>query len=242
MSNWPKLSRAPIVEGLIDIRVERSSAVNVALLKNACDDLAEAFPSRQDQHMWMGQISLSPTAATISTGVNEPNGVILRSADQRWVAQFQLDGFTLSRLQPYGTWEDLRSKATELWTKYCAVTHPSKIVRVATRFINRIPLPPGESFERTFLTTFSISPDLPQAVANFLLRLVVPFEVEQAVGIVTQALDKNGAECIFDIDVFAENPEGFSQDQTWAKLDVLREIKNKLFFDSLTPEALERFR
>lgn len=119
---------------------------------------------------------------------------------------------------------------------------PSKIVRVASRFINRIPLPPGESFEKTFATTFALAPDLPQAVAGFLLRVVIPFEQEQVMAIVTQSLDAGGTECIFDLDVFAEQPEGFSQDEAWNKLESLREVKNRLFFGSLTPAALDQFK
>lgn len=243
MSNWPNLTRAPIVEGLIDIQVERSEVVNLPVLKSACDELAEEFPSRQERRMWMGQINLSPsTAPSLLTTVDEPDGVILRSADDKWVAQFRLDGFTISRLQPYGTWADLKSKATELWARYRSAAQPLKIVRVASRFINRIPLPPGTSFEHTFSTTFSLAPGLPQTVAGFLLRVVIPFESEQAIAIITQSLEGNGADCTFDLDAFAERSAGFTEEEAWSKLDILREVKNRLFFESLTPEALEKFK
>jgi uncharacterized protein (TIGR04255 family) len=241
--DWPRLTQAPIVEGLIDIRVERSAGVSVEVLKRAGDELAEEFPSRQERRMWMGQIELSPAApASISTSLEGPDGVILRSADDKWVAQFRLDGFTFSRLQPYTKWDELRAKAAELWARYQAAAQPSKIVRVATRFINRIPLPRGESFEKTFSTTFSLSPELPQAVAGFLLRVVIPFEQEQAIAVVTQSLEGTGTECLFDLDVFAEQAKGFSLDEAWEKLDKLREVKNRLFFGSLTPQALEGFK
>jgi hypothetical protein len=46
MNNWPTLSNAPIVEGLIDIRVEPSADVTIDALKAACDELAAEFPSR----------------------------------------------------------------------------------------------------------------------------------------------------------------------------------------------------
>ncbi|MGI8979307.1 MAG: TIGR04255 family protein [Pirellulaceae bacterium] len=243
VSDWPSLSRAPIVEGLIDIRVEKSAAVSVQVLKNAADELAEEFPSRKERRIWMGQISLSQAAAaSISTSAEGPDGIILHTADEKWVAQFRLDGFTFSRLNPYTNWDELRAKAAELWAKYQAAAQPSKIVRVATRFINRIPLPPGESFEKTFSTTFSLSPELPQAVAGFLLRVVIPFEQEQAVAIVTQSLEGGGTECLFDLDVFAEQPEGFSSEAAWDRLESLRDLKNRLFFGSLTPEALEGFK
>jgi len=243
MNDWPHLSKAPVVEGLIDIRVERSPAVTLDTLKAACDELAADFPSREQLRTFTGQFSFSPESGpSFSAQAPAPIGLMLRSADQSWVAQFRLDGFTLSRLQPYTSWEKLQPRAKELWAKYTTVAQPQKIVRVATRFINRIPLPPGESFEKTFTTTFFVAASLPQAVHGFLLRVVIPFENEQALAIVTQALPENSQDCTFDLDAYAESPDGISENDAWDKLERLRGVKNRLFFKSLTPDALERFK
>lgn len=243
MSDWPTLSRPPIVEGLIDFRVERDPSLTVEQLKTACDELAEEFPSRQERHRWSGEITLSAAAgASLSASIPEADGIILRSTDDKWVVQFRLDGFTVSRLEPYGSWDDLVNKSVELWDKYVAVAKPARILRVATRFLNRINLPTNEHFDSTFSTVFAIAPELPQAVAGFLLRVVIPFEPEQALAILTQSLEANTTDCVFDLDVFAEQSGGFSPLEAWKKLEALREVKNRLFFGSLTPAAVEKFR
>lgn len=243
MSTWPKLSASPIVEGLIDIRVEPAAGADLLKIKAASDDLAAEFPSRQDMHMFVAQFNLAPElgATTMTTG-DGPRGVVLRSVDDKWVVQFRLDGMTVSRLQPYCSWKDLVEKASTLWALYSAAAKPFKIVRVATRFLNRVPLPVGESLERTFLTNFAIGPALPQAVAGYLLRVVLPFEDQRAVAVVTQSLEANGTECILDLDVFSERPDGVADAEVWSELGRLREVKNRLFFGSLTETALERFR
>lgn len=243
MSNWPCLNKAPIVEGLIDIKVERSLFVTLDLLRVACDEMAADFSSKEELRTYTSQFSVSPESGpSLSVRGPAPMGFMLRSADRAWAAQFRLDGFTLSRLQPYTSWKDLKTRAMELWGQYCAVARPQKIVRIAARFINRIPLPPGESFEKTFTTTFSVAASLPQVVAGFLLRVVIPFENEQALAIVTQALSENSQDCIFDVDAFAATPDGISESDAWTKLERLRDVKNRLFFESLTPQALEKFK
>jgi uncharacterized protein (TIGR04255 family) len=243
MNTWPSLSKAPIVEGLIDIRVDRAAGVTFQVLKTACDELAADFPSRQERRMFVTQLNYSLAAgASSSTTDDGPDGVILRSTDEKWVVQFRLDGFTISRLQPYGTWDELKGKALELWAKYVAAVRPVKIVRIASRFINRVQLPVGESFDKTFLTNFVIGPSLPQSVAGYLLRVVIPFEEQDAIAIVTQSLDGNSTECILDLDAFSEQPEGISEHDMWNRLDRLREVKNTLFFGSFTEAALERFK
>jgi uncharacterized protein (TIGR04255 family) len=243
MNSWPKLSKAPIVEGLIDLRIEPSAETTMAAIRAASDELAMEFPSRQEMHRIVAQLQLSPNAsANTLTTDDSPGGILLRSTDERWVVQFRLDGFTVSRLNPYSTWEELRAKAETLWTKYAGATKPAKITRVASRFINRVQVPIGESFEQTFQTNFVIGPALPQAVAGYLLRVVIPFEQENAIAIVTQSLEANSSDCIFDLDTFAENTGGFTEVDIWSKLDTLREVKNRLFFGSFTPLALERFK
>lgn len=243
MSTWPRLSKAPIVEGLIDIRVERSAGATLAALKAACDELAAEFPSRQEQRMLVTQVNVSPEAgASTQTTDDAPYGVIMRSIDEKWVVQFRLDGFTVSRLQPYDTWDELKGKAMTLWAKYSEAAKPTKVVRVASRFINRVQMPIGESFEKTFLTNFVIGPTLPQAVAGYLLRVVIPFEEYHAMAIVTQSLEGNSTDCILDLDAFSEQPQGIAEVEMWRRLDCLREVKDRLFFGSFTEAALGRFK
>jgi uncharacterized protein (TIGR04255 family) len=243
MSTWPSLSRAPIVEGLIDIRVEQAGAASMGNIQAACDDLAAEFPSRQELHRFTAQFKLSADRQNGHFASEDaPQGLLLRSVDEKWVVQFRLDGFTVSRLQPYGTWDQLRAKTADLWATYAGSTSQTKVVRVASRFINRIPLPAGESFDTTFLTNFVLGPELPQSVAGYLLRVIVPFEEDRATAVVTQTLEENGEGCIFDLEAFSETPQGMSVQDMWRTIERLREIKNRLFFGSLTSAALERFK
>jgi uncharacterized protein (TIGR04255 family) len=241
MDEWPNLSKAPIVEGLIDIRVAVMPPAALDTLKACCDGLAAEFPAREDLRQITGQLTLSP-AGTSFQQADAPQGFLLRSADRKWAAQYRLDGFTISRLDPYTSWDELRRCAVKLWSDYLDAAKPTKIVRLATRFINRIPLPLDVPFDTVFTTTFQISSSLPQSVAGYLLRIVVPFEQEAAMATITQALEVNKQACVFDLDVFSEDQEGIPADAIWNRLDILRGIKNRLFFESLTPSALEQFK
>jgi uncharacterized protein (TIGR04255 family) len=246
MKPWPKLSKAPLVEGLIDIRVRQSSIVSSTELKFICDELAGDFPQRQELHNVVAQINFSPeSSGSLLTASDGHAGYILRSTDGKWVAQFRLDGLTVSRLQPYESWDELKAKTAELWIRYAQSVKPTSVTRVATRFINRIQLPNGVPFENTFQTTFVIGSSLPQTVSEFLLRFVLPFEQEQALAIVTQAFEKShmdGTDCILDLDIFSEFPDGLIESEMWARLEVLRLVKNRLFFESLTDSALESYK
>ncbi len=243
MNSWPHLNNAPIVEGLMDIQFEQSSEFLISSIEAIADDLADEFPSREEIRIFRSQFSVSAEGErSFSSETPAPAGYILRSADGKWVAQFRLDGFSLSRLEPYLSWQELKDKAEVLWRKYRANTNLGKVNRFALRYINRIVLPPNESFETTFNTTFSIAETLPQAVAGFLLRFVIPFEAESAIAIVTQALPENSQECTFDLDTFSLVADGISDENMWMGFEVLHSIKNRLFFESLTPVSLENYK
>ena len=239
---WPSLALAPIVEGMIDLRVERSPEATIEAMKVACDELAGSFPSRRERRSLTAQLTLSLESPSAAAQFGEPDGLMLRSADEKDVVQFRLDGFTYSRLRPYTSWEDLKAKAESLWAKYRDVARPQKITRVGVRFINRIPVTPGETLDHTFTTTFTVASSLPQAVAGFLVRIAIPFEQEQAMAIINQTMDADGTHCIFDIDAFEERAEGFTEAEAWDKLVMLRNVKNRVFFGSLTQPAWENFK
>ncbi len=241
MINWPSLPRAPVAEGLIDIRIERSGTEDFEQLRAFSDSLAREFPAREEIKQFSGQFAFSSEGIpTVERGAAGPLGFLVRSADRGWAAQFRMDGCTVSRLSPYTSWADLVGEAKRLWGLFRDATGPAKVTRLAVRFINSIVLPVGEDLDQTFRTTFQVAPELPQAVAGFFLRFVLPFSDSEAMAIITQSLHENSTECTFDIDAFTLVP-GTTETELWDRVEVLRAIKNQLFFKSLTDKAIRRF-
>jgi uncharacterized protein (TIGR04255 family) len=52
----------------------------------------------------------------------------------------------MSHLAPYENWNAVRDEARRLWALYRSIAKPSKLIRLAVRYINRIdmPLPLGD--------------------------------------------------------------------------------------------------
>jgi len=174
-------------------------------------------------------------------------GVRLHSADEKYVAQLTTEGFTLSRLAPYESWESLIAEAKRVWQVYRTCVKATRIQRTATRFINNLLLPihPGDRFEK-FLTGLPVMPpDYPQTVSSFLQRFVVSDAPSGATAILTQALDQvttaGPLPVILDIDVFRETRFPADGPDVWAYLTDLRELKNRFFFGALTDAAMELY-
>ena len=242
-----QLARAPIVEALIDLRVHAAEATTVERLEKALED--QDFGYHKKGPILRGQFGFvinpqdDPPTQSMS-GSSSIIGVRLHSADERYVAQFTIEGFTFSRLEPYESWERLVSEAQRVWSTYRACVAPTRIHRTATRFINnlRLPLKPGDRFERYLTAMPNMPPEFPQTCSSFLQRFVVEDERSGATAILTQALEQSAptpsVPVILDIDVFRETRFAPDGAEVWDFLGELRGLKNRFFFGALTEAAV----
>jgi uncharacterized protein (TIGR04255 family) len=164
-----------------------------------------------------------------------------KSGDEKEVAQFRVDGFTVNRLAPYTSWADLLPRSMRLLEIYLRVSRPKSITRVATRYINRLRLPsarfaeyltqPPRSVPGTtgtlvrFLETASTSEDSGVSI-SFAQTLELP------------VTDPETPTLLLDIDAFIPGQFEPTVDETQARLAVLHDRKNRVFFGSLTDAAM----
>jgi uncharacterized protein (TIGR04255 family) len=86
-----------------------------------------------------------------------------------------------------------------------------------------------------------VPPGIPETLSGFLHRIVVPFSSDGTSAIITQALEADGG-VVLDIDVWRESRSRTNSPELWITLDGLREIKNRIFFASVTETALEPYK
>lgn len=234
----------PITEALIDLRVEPDATTTLNDLRGLETKIGADYPTWNTKHLARGQIPLSPELRTSAS--SKPIGFICKSADEKWVFQPQLEGFTLSRLAPYERWELLRDEARRLWQLYREVARPRAIVRVAVRYINRIDLPlPAEDLKEFLLTVPEIAQGLPQHLAGFLMQVTLPMEDIQSTALISEVMIEPAmsgvASIVLDFDLFrtAELPnDGMA---VWDVLDLLHARENELFEGCITDKTREMF-
>ncbi len=237
------LSNAPIVEALIDIQVEPRPEDALSGLLTAMNDLGPDFLAPETLQLVRQRVDLAPDAGGVAPE-RSVRGYLSKSRDGRRVIQGRLDGASLNILAPYRNWEELVHETKAWWARYLAAMSPRIVTRVATRFINRIVLPPRvESLKEWFDTYPELGSDAAPDMAEFLVRLVVPMAT--ATGIMTLATEPGDPEhvrVILDLDVFRVGELPPSTDGLWQAIAELREEKNRLFFGSITRKTAEMYR
>lgn len=238
---FPALPHAPSVEAIIDIRATPVNQPDEESLKNFVQKKFCDYQFRDSQREIQYQVTVSPSQPQNQTIQDRGwKGLRFQSKDQKYIAQFNRDGFTLSRLEPYQSWDLFRTEAMRLWDGYAEFVKPEQIHRIGLRYVNRIQLPAGELNFEDYLYVAPSTPkvlDLP--VSGFMHQdaVIVP-EYPYAVNIIRTMQPPNpligaGYSLILDIDVFTTQPFDYDEIRLKSHLTEMRWLKNKVFFGSV---------
>lgn len=240
------LNNAPVVEGLIDLRIRPNEKIELNSLDVLWDQFKDRYPVRKEFKRFHTSIEVKPENQLQQATVAELVGYRFETKDGKSVIQAQLDGFSLSHLTPYKSWGTLVADAREFWGAYEKVVKPTRISRVATRFINRIGLPFNGNLDFDDYLTEAPSPPkaLAQNLSEFLTRIVVNDPKTGAAIVFTQVMEpfnpqSNVIPVLIDIDVLKTVEIESGSEEHWKLLDEFRLLKNQAFFSSITDRTLE---
>lgn len=250
MVTYPKLSKAPIAEAVVEIRVRMAGPVANESYSVFSNRLKQSYPRSQNIRFLTAHLHFESDDEVKNEFGNALVGVRLDSEDGKWVVQAKSDGLTVSRMQPYTSWESLIAEVQSLWPQYVEVFRPEAVVRMGVRYINRIPLPGTDHVDLDSVLTVGpkIPPQLPQTLSQFLTRVVLPIEGDGIVLVISQALQPEPTDSakplghvVVDIDASCEESLTVDSPDLWGKLIALREAKNMAFFGSVTEPTWRSF-
>ncbi len=241
------LPHAPITEALIDIQVIPRDGLTFTALKDAIETTNFGYYIKSPISEGTFAFALAPEGKPQSAAQATQVGLRLHSSNEKFVAQFRLAGFTLSRLPPYEKWENLLEEAKRLWAIYADTLAPKHVLRVGTRFINNLnlPLETGESFQKYLNKLVDVPDDVPQVVETFFQRFHLVEPASGARVILTLALDgippAGGIPVILDVDAFVATTLKPADRDLWTVLERLHELKIRSFFGTITEQTAELY-
>jgi uncharacterized protein (TIGR04255 family) len=240
--------KAPITEALIDIRVQLPDTVTLENLEAPHSLIQSDYPKKKTRRKWQGEVQFKEDSAPVATSKDLGiDGYFFTSEDDKQVVQFRLDGFTFSRLRPYQQWSHLRDEAKRLWEVYTVQVSPITVDRLAVRYINSIEIPSKRfDLEVYFTSPPDIPKGLPCLIEHFFTRVLIQFPEKGAKAFVTQTISKSSdpliTPIILDIDAFVEATFKPDSESIWSTFETLRDLKDQVFFSSVTEKSKELFR
>lgn len=245
--HFPHLEHAPIVEAIIEIRTRVDTPWEESALREQVKAKLPSYPNIISQKEFHHEVKMKadqpPEQIFHDLGWK---GLRFQSADGRCIAQFNRDGFIFSRLSPYESWDQFKEEAMRLLNVYVELATVLEVQRLGVRFINRITLPPGEVRLGDYLVVPPQPPGgLDLEIMSFfhqdsLLVTGHPYAINIAKTVQPPlGSEADGGGLILDIDVFTTEPLEQHPDVIDRRLAEMRWLKNKVFYSSLTEEALE---
>lgn len=239
-----RLTHAPIVEAVIDIRLAPGAPVSTTDLAAARSQLGGDYTSA---------VPMRSVEATFSADDQEITqrksevGVLFRSEDQKRVVQFRANGFAFNRLEPYTDWPTVFGEACRLWQIYYSLRPGVRVARLAVRYINRMTPREGESLSDYLTNPPALPPEVPQQLREYLSRVVVQDADRGLSAVLVQALepgpDRGTAAVLLDVDAFSELqlPLEPADPEIVNIFSRLRDLKNQIFYACITEAAAERY-
>ena len=199
------------------------------------------YPKKLPIRFQQWNIQFAETPQTSTT--NELYGWRFESEDGSKILQFRRNGIGFGIVRGYTDSNEIKSLTRDFWTVFLEKVGQPVVNRLATRYINVIDVPITGNFDDYLTASPRMPENLPQKVRQFLVRLEVPFSVD-VVAVIIQTLDiasSTHLPLILDIDVQMHKQMPGDSPDVWKALDTLREIKNDVFFSSVTEQALEPY-
>jgi uncharacterized protein (TIGR04255 family) len=240
------LAHAPIMEAIIDCRVKAPAGFKVDSFQALKAKGVDGYPKVDEMRGIEAEFRVEGNQLSQSTKQRGMVGLAFRSIGGENVAQFRIDGFTFSRLNPYTSWDEIFPEAFRLWKMFIGIVSPDFMTRIAVRYINKLPIPlPLGDFSEYLCSPPVVPSELPRQVATFLTRIVIPESDFGADAVITQALegstDPNFVTIILDIDVYRARQYEIDNEKIKSEFEELHRLKNKIFFGSITEKAARLF-
>jgi|HubBroStandDraft_6_1064221.scaffolds.fasta_scaffold87224_4 uncharacterized protein (TIGR04255 family) len=241
----------PVLEALIDVRVAPPDKLDLAPLATLMTGEEDRYPRRESVSLGSVTITLAPAGSATSLQQTQ-SGYRYTSADSTLIFQARTDGLTFSRLRPYSQWGDWEPEARRVWAKYCGATNPSRVTRIAVRYVNRILVKTKQPIELgDFLHVHAEAPPELSNISQSLMRIECPQpSIENTVLILTQSIPawlpgdsvgEAGVAILLDLDVVRTTEFAPGGSELWSALDDLHRLENAIFESCITDRAREMF-
>lgn len=233
-------SAAPVVEAVIDLDCDLPPRFELAQVETAAIAAFRDRYPRFRRKLAREQPSLPP----------ELEALQFLQDDERQLVQMRAVGFSFNRLAPYSSLDDYLPEVERAWRSFVALAAPLLVQKVRLRYLNRIvlPAPGGRANLDEYLKT---GPRLPDEHRLTFLSFVHQHSVlEPSTGHVVNIVLTNEASANESVpiilDIAVSDRGVVCEPGDWpgilARVQSLRDLKNRVFRNTLTEQCLKLLR
>ena len=243
-----KLAHAPIIEAVLDIDCDMPPKFDLTALEQpALERFRDKYPVIKKQHLEEFQIKMGQTEPPNYSSKRAIRAFQFFQTGEKQIIQVRSNGFSFNRLAPYSSLDEYLPEIERTWKIFVGLALPVQVRNIQLRYINRIFLP-FASEGINLGEYFKIYPVLPienLALTGFVNQyLAAETDTGNFVNVVltSQPVENHKAPMLFDNSAVWT---GTAEVENWAwisaKIIALRNLKNRIFENTLTAKCLDLF-
>jgi uncharacterized protein (TIGR04255 family) len=242
------LANPPIVEAVVDLDCDLPPSIDFASLQDAVKNTyGDRYPTVRPLFFQEAKIeskSDAPPQMSVRGGIQ---AFQCFNETEKQLVQVRVQGYSFNRLAPYTSMDDYLPEIERTWNLFLKFMSPVQLRVVRLRYINRIllPLTNGQVELEQYLKMNLRPGDDKLMMTGFLNQYAaVEKETRHEVNVVvtSQPPEKDRLPIIFD-NCVASVANVQPQEWNWilAKIQSLRDLKNRVFKNTLTDACLNLF-
>jgi uncharacterized protein (TIGR04255 family) len=241
MPSYPHLENAPIIEAVVDIRLE-------PLADSVWDSGVREFTHFSERYPTSEPISRFELSMMVAPGqppsqeLHVTDSIGIRFSNETEVLQLRIDGITYSKLKPYTSWDSVFETAWNAWNVYRSLQGGS-VSRIATRFINKIQFSPLEQIGDYIRQMPGVPANIPGSMRSFFSSHDINISDNTGAKLIQGIEPQQGENMsyILDIDAFRIGSYDVSDPLIESGFTELHDLKNSIFFNCITEQAVKKW-
>ena len=244
-----KLKNPPIIEAVVDIDCDMPAGHSVLDLETRATEIfAALYPIAGRQVVERLTWHRDEEGKLLHEADKDVSAIRFTSTDEKQIVQVRPGGFSFNRLAPYGSFDDYEEEIGKRWHDFVALAGPLLVRETRLRYVNRIPVPfDGQAVDLDLY--FNNAPRLPDGtglvMSSFLLQCTAVETISGSQASLTLAMQpaaEGVLPIIFDIQVRSDTKhDPLDWEGIKLKLEALRAIKNRIFWEALTEKCRQLF-
>lgn len=245
-NHWPRLEKPPVVMAIMQLKFDQD-AISLDDFAKYDTALKRLYPNRRDNiqvGLDFGDVNIPLGKSTITSQSDAKlRARVYFSNDQK--IKFELSEGTVSFTdeRKYTSWDNFQEQAIRSLSVISDLLCNIEIKRTSIRFINSFTFKEFENPEDYFNTVISYKEGkaLPFPLRRYSFRMTMDVPDTDMYTILNQGVDlvkPDEYSYTLDIDVLDKQRIFFAKDSLLEILSRLREIKNTIFFKTLTDKTI----
>jgi uncharacterized protein (TIGR04255 family) len=232
----------PIVEAIFEVQF--SEALSTRDVERLRKRFANRYPRIEQQHQVDVEIKPDGSATTKAT----PIGFKMTSSNAVDILVLHHQRFGTIKTAPYEGWDEFLGTAKANYDEFTKVAGRRTLVRIASRYVNRLDIPSEEIEGVDMLQFLRFGVAMPDEMS----KSIGPFSVAAnfaagEVKVLAQCaviapVLLNHLSLLFDIDASVDKDIKPHKDAIWEVAERLHKVKNDVFEAGITDRLRERFK